>query len=173
MEVLSNVSSSRVESKLVLYGLLAGILSGAVQFVVTVIIISNFNNVFAPFSVGLTSNAFPSPLGWFIKIILGVTPFLAIVQYALYGAIFGVIAEVLAKAGLKRPIAAFVSGVLYFIAFGVMPFVALLIVNVVTGGSLLALLPLVPPATYLVLITLFSSLSGPWGRVFEKGPKYY
>lgn len=167
----SNVGSSRVESKLVLYGLLAGILSGMVQFVVVIVMISNFDRVLTPFSIGSTGNAFSGSFGWLIKIILGISPLLAVVQCTLYGAIFGVIAEVLAKAGLKVPTAAFVSGMLYFIAFGVLPSTALLIVGVISG-SLLAL-ALAHPVTYLVLITLFSSFRGPWSRVFEKGPKYY
>ncbi len=167
----SSTDLSRVESKLVLYGLLAGILSGIVQFVVIIVMVSNFNNVLTPFSIGLTSNAFSGSFGWLIKIVLGISPLLAVVQCTLYGAIFGVIAEVLTKTGLKVPIAAFVSGTLYFIAFGVMPFTALLIVDVISG-SLLALV-LAHPVTYLVLITLFSSFRGPWSRVFEEGPKYY
>ncbi len=168
-------NSSRVESRLVLYGLLAGISSGIVQFVATIVIINNFNSALTPFSAGSINSAFSGPFEWLIRIVLGISPLLAVVQCALYGAIFGVIAEVLTKAGLSVPIAAFISGMLYFTVFGVIPFIALLIVGVIDGtinGSLLALV-LAHPVTYLVLITLFSSLKGPWSRVFEGGPKRY
>lgn len=165
------MSPSMAESKLVLYGLLAGILSGVMQFVVTIIIVSNFNDALASFSISLISNAFPGSLKWLVRIVLGVSLFSAVVQCVLYGVIFGVIAEVLTKAGLRMPVAAFISGVLYFVAFGVAPFITLLL----TIGAITRLMSLllVHPATYLALITLFSSFEGPWSRVFEKGPKYY
>ncbi len=166
-----STNSSRVESKLVLYGLLAGISSGVVQFFATIVIISNFNSTLTPFSIGSINSAFSGPFEWLIRIALGISPLLAVVQCTLYGAIFGVIAEVLTKAGLSVPIAAFTSGMLYFTAFGVVPFTALFIVGTI-NGSLLVLV-LAHPMTYLVLITLFSSLKGPWNRVFEKGPKRY
>jgi len=160
---------SRVESKLVLYGLLAGILSGIVQFVAVIVTINNLNSLLAPLPPD--NNVFSGPPGWIIKVVLGISPLLAIVQCAFYGAIFGVIADVLAGAGLKAPIAALISGVLYFIAFSVIPLSTLLITDII-NETLFALM-LAHPLTYLILFTIFSTLKGPWSKVFERGPKRY
>jgi len=165
----SHTDPSRVESKLVLYGLLAGILSGVVQFIATIITISNLNSMLTPFPQ--VKSVFSSSSSWIIKVVIGISPLLAIIQCAFYGAIFGVIADVLVGAGLKAPIAAFISGVLYFIAFSVVPISALLITGI-TNETLLALM-FAHPLTYLILFTTFSTLKGPWSKVFEGGPKRY
>ncbi len=160
---------SRVESKLVLYGLLAGILSGIMQFVAVIVTFNNLNYLLMPLPPD--NNVFPGFSGWIIKVVIGISPLLAIVQCAFYGAIFGVIADVLVDAGLKASMAALISGVLYFIAFSVIPLSTLLITGII-NETLFALM-LTHPLTYLILFVVFSALKGPWSKVFEGGPKRY
>ncbi len=167
-----NVNLSRVESKLVLYGLLAGIMSGLLQSVTTVAIMNSLSKILSV-QAGSNGNVLPEPLRSLTKVVWGISPILAVFQCALYGAIFGVVAEVLVKAGLKVPIAAFVSGLLYFTAFGITSLATLLVINMASDSLTLCVLSLAPPITYLVLLTLFSTFRGPWSKVFEKGPKYY
>jgi len=169
MQSRNNVG--RVESKLVLYGLLAGIVSGIAQFIVILISFNNINDLLTPISFSITSNAIPSSINWLVKAMTGLSPLLAFIQCMLYGAFFGVLADVLASAGLKAPVAALVSGILYFIVFGIVPFLALLVLGIT--NKLLITLVLTHPLTYLILFTIFASFKGPWNKVFEKGPKYY
>ncbi len=178
-----------VESRYVLYGLIAGILSGITGSALFIALVG-FDNM-ARFTYELTydeliatglppQNASRAALmatrevSYFSFIV----PFGPLLNMLILGPLIGALQDYLVRRGLRPVLAAGLAGGFYIVFLNLLPIYGL---SFIFGGLLLdALLkyigPLViflPPALYVVLLIVFSAYNGPWSRIKFSEPRIY
>ncbi len=169
-----------VENRYVLYGLLAGIVTGVVAASLTTYLIfsgvldSVVNDIVV--ASGGSPSVMPKSIMSGIRNLTLVTLVAVIIQYAILGSLVALIESYLVGKGVKVLPASLIAGSFFLIInAGV-----LLVVNhfaPVIINALLKNIPLpvilAPSITYLIALTFFSNVKGPWSRCGTSEPSNY
>jgi len=177
-----------VENRYVLYSLTAGVIAGAFSSVTTTLMLGGAIEDFMRELMhqqllwsGIPQEKIPEivakaveSLKWTYWLI----PLGPIINMLFLGALLGLLLDFLVKK-LKRPyVASLLTGTTFIVLFQLLP---LLLLEAIYGSWFTELLskyigmPLIiaPPVLYTVLLTIFSSVKGPWTRWGEAEPKTY
>lgn len=175
-----------VESKYVLYSLSAGVIAGALSSTMILFKLSAFEEFVREFmyqqllSSGLSgegaSEAIKAAIDG-VRSFLWLAPIGPIINMLFIGALLGVFLDFLVKR-LKKALYSSIMTGLVLIALQVVP---ILLINEVYGSWFVDLLDkyvglpilIAPPIAYTVLLTIFSSVRGPWTKWGEAKPEIY
>jgi len=177
-----------VENKYILYSLVAGVIAGAFSSIMMILTLSNTIEDFTRELVykqllwsGAPQEKIPEIVAKItesLKWVYWLIPVGPVINMLFFGALLGLLLDFLIRK-LKKPyIASMLTGAIFLVLFQLVP---LLLLEAVYGSWFTDLLskyigmPLMiaPPVLYTVLLTIFSSVKGPWTRWGEAEPKTY
>ncbi|MEM2214663.1 MAG: hypothetical protein QXD66_07275 [Candidatus Nezhaarchaeales archaeon] len=175
-----------VESKYVLYSLLAGVIAGALSSIMMLFKLNAIEEFVREFMYqqlllsGLSEEGASEVVKMAIdgvRAFLWLAPIGPIINMLFLGALLGVLLDFLVKK-LRRPYYPSILTGLVLIALQVVP---IMVINWMYGSWFTELLDryiglpfiIAVPIVYTILLTIFSSIKGPWTKWGEAKPKIY
>ena len=178
-----------VESKIILYNILAGIITGIIiavilylfalkginEFIYQLTIKQLILNGLAPHEAVKIANKTLSS----IESIEWIYPLGIILDMFFISIILGIINDyILRKTGIKPYMASIITGLILLVVFQLLP---LALVSVTMGKWIIDLyseyigfhVQAIMTLTYTTLLIVFTSIKGPWSRILESKPKIY
>ena len=177
-----------VESRYVLYGLIAGFIAGVIAGSIPLLLGNVFDEMIKDVMMeqlklaGAPQEVIDEALasiGSTIAIIKWIAPIASAFQMLLLGGLFGFVQDIfIRKFKLVPWLSAILSGTLYTLLLGVIPMLA---ISLAYGTGLIQsilkhLSPIIvflPEIIYTALLTLFSAVEGPWSRIGKEEPSVY
>ncbi len=178
-----------VESRIILYNILAGIITGIIiaiifylfaleginEFTYQLIIKQLIINGLAPHEAVKIANKTLSS----IKSIEWIYPLGVILDMFFISIMLGIINDyILRKTSMKPYIASIITGLILLVVFQLLP---LILVSAIIGEWIIDLhskyigfhIQAIMTLVYTTLLVIFTSVKGPWSRVLESRPKIY
>ncbi len=177
-----------IENRYILYSLAAGAIAGAFSSIIMVLTLSGaFEDLVRELMYrqlllsGLPQEKIPEIVARVVeslKSFYWLMPIGPVINMLLFGALLGLLLDFLVKK-LKKPyIASILTGVVFMVLFQLAPLLSL---KAIYGSWFTELLDrymgmhliIAPSVLYTVLLTIFSSVRGPWARWGEAEPEKY
>ncbi|MCD6323520.1 MAG: hypothetical protein J7L55_00170 [Desulfurococcales archaeon] len=178
-----------VESRYVLYGLIAGVIAGAVGSALFILCVGVDNLIKFTYDVTyeeLVATGIPPKNASQIaseavkgsSFLYFLTPIGPVINMLIFGSLMGALQDHLVRKGFTPVASAVVAGGLFVLLFNVLPLYAL---SALYGGVFVNVLLkyvnpwviFIPSLTYVGLLIMFSAFKGPWARLRFGKPKYY